>query len=339
MGIILLTTAFYIIFVCVISTEQGRDSIWITSPKITPWGTYGPVEFCPLNSFVTAMKLKVDHEHSGDNSALNGIQLRCSDLFKKNSTDISSVTGMFGEYGATKPCVHGFATGFQLRSQNGQGFYRDDVAAVDFKLICTDVNGTETEVIDDANKLLPWGAWTEIRRCPPKSIICGLTVQAEMFKVYVKGDDETSINNVDIACCPISQSIQTCQLAFEWETLDACQLTQAICEAKLSAGVDETRRLLKFRKFYEKFVGDFYPFVKNTVEEKTKNSGWKINGISIVEILSGIKISNEKSQFDIVECEGVLQQLVVECGVKIYTHEYRCVPNQLAGKITKSFFT
>jgi len=44
-----------------------------------------------------------------------------------------------------------------------------------------------------------WGSWTEERRCPRGTQLCGLRTQVEDGGAT----DDTSLNNVDMSCCGV----------------------------------------------------------------------------------------------------------------------------------------
>ncbi len=324
-AIVLLTLTYTF---CGYSLPQG-DTIWMQSPRITPWGKFGPDEFCPVNSFVTGMRLKVEHEHLNDNTGLNAIQLLCSSLNGADNVNITSATGRFGYYGGSKYCPTGFATGFQLRSQPGQGLYRDDVAAVDFKLLCIDIDGTPLQVVDEDNEYLSWGYWTQYQHCPEHTAVCGIATQVEDLGENRKMEDETSLNNVDIACCSLSQSIKFCQLKHNWESVITCSNDVNFCEKEiLSTGFAETEHISRQRESYHATRKDFDGFVMKMLKVKAKRVPEKINNDSLDRILRRMKIKKKKLPVK-VKCVGIIQQLVVICGfIKLYTDETRCIPDE-----------
>lgn len=325
--------SFALICATAISLRYGKV-VWLKSPRLTPWGQFGTHEFCPKNSFVTGMRLKIDHFHVGDNTALNGIQLICTDMNGDDSVISSSVGGL-GYFGKSKYCQNGFATGFQLRSQKGQGFLRDDVAAVDFKLICSDIIGNQSQVIADDKGFLPWGDWGDEQKCPLKSAICGIATQVEgTFGLLLK-QDQTSLNNVDIACCPLTRPIESCSaMKYSWKTRVYCP-TEGNCETNFRTGVIENKQLSKFRKFFDnqrKKIGTFNNILLKTLRAKAKKDPVKMNNRPVERILMQTQLNISESTVT-VNCQGMIQQLVVTCDfITFLTSESQCVPDQYTDK-------
>lgn len=302
--------------------------VWIHSPRITEWGTWGPPEICANNSWVGGMRLKIETSQGwhSDDTALNAVQLQCVNLDWIHSGNITSASGKFGTYQKTKYCPRGFATGYQIRSENNEAI--DDVGAVDFKLKCTNFDGTTSYAIN-SDYVLPWGQWSPERICPPKTAFCGLKTQVETKQSV---GDETSLNNVDLACCKIPDPVETSKLETRWETAVVCPKYRRKCEMKLTTGVVEDKKLSGFSKFYETlgFIVDLR-IVQKTLEQKAKHSE-RINGKSMESIIGETKINKRKMYLQI-DCEGIIQQLIIICGYyKVYTKEYRCVPNGDQGR-------
>lgn len=317
-----------------------HDVTWLQSPRITPWGVWGPKDFCSMNSFVIGVRLKMDRKHIGDNTALNAVQLVCTTMYREDVDSVTSARGRFGEYGKINYCPSGFATGYQLRSQTGQGNVRDDVAAVDFKLICTDINGTLSFAIEDDNRSLSWGDWTQERHCPSKTAVCGIRTQVEESEDNVRKQDETTLNNVDIACCPVSKKNLICQLRYNWETRMGCPVEAINCEIRLVTGMIENRQLSMYKQTYEKLkhFEEFDEYVMNFLKIKAERHTETINYSSLKYIISKTTLNQKISSVG-VKCEGIIQQLVVTCDfIQLYTYENRCVPDLYAEKgISLSF--
>lgn len=308
-----------------------HDVTWLQSPRITPWGVWGPKDFCSMNSFVIGVRLKMDHKHIGDNTALNAVQLVCTTMYVEDVDSVTSATGRFGEYGKINYCPSGFATGYQFRSQTGQGNARDDVAAVDFKLICNDINGTMSYAIENDNRWLSWGDWTQERHCPSKTAVCGIRTQVEELGDNVRKQDETTLNNVDVACCPVSKQILICQLKHSWETRIGCSVEATNCEIRMLTGMIENQQLSMYKKLFDK-LEEFDEYVMKVLKIKAEKYTEKISYSSLKYIISKTTLNNKISSVG-VKCEGIIQQLVVTCDfIQLYTYENRCVPDQYAEK-------
>lgn len=183
------------------SAVQARQDCtgWITSTRVTDWGNWGAIEFCPDRSFASGFDLKIeDYRTSRDDTALNAITLFCTNLNGTQQKDITSSAGPWGYYHGRKHCPDGLGIGFELRSEPKQGRL-DDKAAIDFTLICANNDGARTHV--KGYEVMNFGYWATMNRmCPRGSAICGIRTQVE--SPQGRGDD-TALNNVDLACCRV----------------------------------------------------------------------------------------------------------------------------------------
>lgn len=326
-----------ILIVCVVfldNTHSNRELVrWIHSPRITTWGTWGQPHFCPYNSWVGGMTLKIDTSQGwrSDDTALNGVQLHCVNLDWIHTGNITSSVGSWGNYRKTKYCPRGYATGYQLRSEKNEAI-DDDVGAVDFKLKCTNFDGTISYVIN-SEYALPWGQWSPEQNCPPQTVVCGISTQVESNQ----GDglqDDTSLNNVDLACCKIPDPAETCKLETKWETVTICSEAKKQCELKFATSIVNDEQQLKYAKFYERlgFIVDFL-FVQKKLMLRSKLSGLSITSGKSLESIIGETEVKETKILTQINCEGIIQQLIVACGsYNVYTKEYRCVPNGVQGR-------
>ena len=80
-----------------------------------------------------------------------------------------------------EPCpgIFGVIQGFKLRSQEKQGYTKDDLAATDLHVFCNKDRGFSqiTEVPDVTYG--EEGDWTEIQMCEPGFGVCGIQTQVE----------------------------------------------------------------------------------------------------------------------------------------------------------------
>ncbi|CAG7826413.1 unnamed protein product [Allacma fusca] len=173
--------------------------VHISSPVITNWGAWGHYEPCPPGTYVYGFQLIAESTQGffGGDSALNGINLLCiSPAVRRNAstsaaTKISSAIGHEGYPRRVMECPDPyFANGFQLRSENFQGWYVDDTAANNLLLHCT--NGRY--IVGDGESR---GLWTGIQKCPRGLVICGIQTQVEEPSKF----DDTALNNVMMGCC------------------------------------------------------------------------------------------------------------------------------------------
>ena len=159
-------------------------------------GVWSPFESCDAGSFVIGFRQKVDpYQGSGDDTALNAIELICND---KETKRIRGATGMWGSWSDEQFCKgKQRAIGFQLKQESPQGD-GDDTAANALRLVCQD--NSVVKVNNDG----PFGEWSKIIKCSADQVICGLRVQIQP----PQGDkDDTSLNNVDFQCCPMKKSM------------------------------------------------------------------------------------------------------------------------------------
>lgn len=319
----------FIIAILINSALSSRKLVtWIRSPKITEWGKWGYPEICPVNSWVGGMRLRVDTSQgspAGTAPALSAVQLHCINMDWIHSGSVTSAIGPWGDFRKNRYCTQGFAVGYQLRSRRDEN--TGDVNAIDFKLECVNFDGSSSFVINsDAD--LPLELWTSEQKCPLKTAVCGIITQVEPDGGS-KFDDETSLTNIDLACCNLPDPVETCSLEIKWETVVNCPEAKDSCDVNITTGFTEDKKEAKFAKFYEKlgFVVDFH-FAKAVFQLKAKGNGSRlINGKTLDSIISETKISKNTNSFQ-VNCEGACQQLIVLCGsYKIYAKEYRCVPN------------
>ena len=182
---------------------------------MTKWGLWHAAQFCPVNSYATGFALKYERPSTGlDRTALNAIDLLCTNVTHTNAitTQIASnwnalknkeeyVT--WGEWDREfKKCSPGKRLNqFALRVERPQGPGGDDTAANSLRMICEDKERDEymasSEV--EASSMSAHGEWSEFKKCPSDTFICGMSVQVETPQ---GAGDDTSLNNVNFYCCP-----------------------------------------------------------------------------------------------------------------------------------------
>lgn len=166
-----------------------KGAIIIRSPRVTNWGDWYDMDNCRGLSNVLGFRQRVEKSQGGgDDTALNAIELICSDGGR-----IMSASGPWGSWSNDVICRHGRrANGFWLKQQPWQGKGSDDTAANAFSLRCDDGSYIE------ANNNGDWGSWSPLITCPSGRFICGISVQIEKNQ---KGGDDTTLNNVELMCC------------------------------------------------------------------------------------------------------------------------------------------
>lgn len=126
------------------------------------------------------------YQGGGDDTALNGICLYCSD-----GKTICSGSNGWGSWTRSGTCNEGFlGANFKVEDQQGGG---DDTSANELLLECgTGLSNTHAGGGG-------WGRWLGYKRCANNNQrICGIQTRIERFQ----GDgDDTALNGVDLKCC------------------------------------------------------------------------------------------------------------------------------------------
>ncbi|KAL7983312.1 hypothetical protein Chor_000188 [Crotalus horridus] len=129
MELSLCTTLLLTISCCLWNTEARTHGAPLTVPNGGAWGSN---EFCP-KGYAYGFTLKVEVAQGlGDDTALNGIRLYCTD-----GSSIESRVGPWGNWTPNQFCHTGFLVSFSLRVEKAQGI-GDDTAAKNIKFTCSD---------------------------------------------------------------------------------------------------------------------------------------------------------------------------------------------------------
>merc|ERR1712126_34827 len=84
------------------------------------WGDWGHESFCPDDSWAQGFMLKIepDQGNFGDDSALNGIELKCFNAKDEYKGSATSLVGDIGSWISAQYCGSGsFMTGVRFRSE------------------------------------------------------------------------------------------------------------------------------------------------------------------------------------------------------------------------------
>lgn len=322
---------------------DARDDFkndWIESTKLTDWGNWGVQEFCPNGSYVIGFELKIeDHQKNADDTALNGIRLTCFNLNENRIVQyITSSEGPWGFYRGRNDFSKGLANGFELKSDPNQG-RGDDAGAVDFNLILADTDGGSSTV--KGGELLPFGVWATTKKmCPSLTAICGIQVQIEDNQ---GGGDDTSLNNVRLACCKVPHPATTCNVQRgTWENVMTCHREFSNCNVKFKTGLitSEETSITSSTKLAQSLgysvSNEGTMKMLYTRRELNGDIGQEVfNGRTLQSIIGATDYTEEMEWSFQINCIGTAQELVMGCGpFKVKTREYRCVPDKVPDKLS-----
>jgi hypothetical protein len=164
-----------------------------SGPKVDGyWGSWGNWGKCPKGSYAYAFRQKVEKKKgSGDDTALNSIQLKCRTAQGKYTGVIKSRQGWWGSWSSWRSCPKGhFLTSYKMRVEKKQKS-KDDTAANDVRFRCS--NGQQLI----ANKRGPWGTWRPGQTCGKKGYINSFVTRVETKQ---KSKDDTALNGLSVGC-------------------------------------------------------------------------------------------------------------------------------------------
>ncbi|KAK5613777.1 hypothetical protein CRENBAI_016317 [Crenichthys baileyi] len=173
------------------NSRQYRSVLTVNNGE--KFGNWTWPEICPDNFFAVGFSVRVESkQHGGDDTALNGIRLICSqDESRSFLYYIESHTGYFGEWSHPQYCPSGVLTSFQIRVEPHRGLLGDDTAVNNIKFRCSSNPMLEAAGMDWGE----YGFWSE--NCTNGGI-CGIETKMED---YQWGLDDSTLNDVRLFCC------------------------------------------------------------------------------------------------------------------------------------------
>ncbi|KAG2485110.1 hypothetical protein HYH03_016097 [Edaphochlamys debaryana] len=153
------------------------------------WGDWKGWQYCTSAitgqpSYITGLQLRIEPEQGGgDDTALNGINVACSDD-PSTSTTVLVEGGIWGDWSGMAYCPYGsYAIGANFRLEGDQGG-GDDTAGNSVQLYCSD--GT---ILAPHNGY--YGDWVRWKFCNWGQFICGMQIRFECC-----GGDDTALNGL-----------------------------------------------------------------------------------------------------------------------------------------------
>jgi hypothetical protein len=167
-----------------------------------PWGTWEPCfHYCPEGTFAYGLALKSEPSlgSGGDDTALNGVRLRCWSTTHYNvQATVAAAESPWGYYMANADCPlwgQPLAGGrMRIEASVGSG---DDTSANELQGWCHDPREPRGPLISPPT-YTHWGSMGTLRSCPLGSVVCGVRTKLEGS---VGSGDDTALNGIQFSCC------------------------------------------------------------------------------------------------------------------------------------------
>ncbi|KAI4881861.1 hypothetical protein NFI96_011957 [Prochilodus magdalenae] len=211
------------------SFESRSYTSMLTVANGEQFGQWTWPEMCPENFYAVGFSLRVEsNQYGGDDTALNGIRLYCSQNEDRSFIyTVESNTGQhlashgrltmfgirgelytsglnyhfnlsslsFGDWTPSQWCPSGVLMSFQLRVEEHQGLFGDDTAVNNIRFRCS-----SNPVLEGQG--MPWGEYGHWSAECTNGGICGIETKVEPYQV---GLDDSSLNDVRFHCCSQEQ--------------------------------------------------------------------------------------------------------------------------------------
>jgi hypothetical protein len=156
-------------------------------------GSWRNLVYCNSGTYVTGYRQRVDDEWSFDRTAMNSVEMSCSDYSGNNAHTINSHGGFWGswynyEYCPSKSEYKNFMTGYKILEGP------DETGAHGMGGLCLSGEPIEApgKYTDDPGNWRDWGY------CPGGTAICGFQSKMESEQ---GGGNDSALNHVRVACC------------------------------------------------------------------------------------------------------------------------------------------
>jgi pimeloyl-ACP methyl ester carboxylesterase len=173
------------------------------------WGDWQTTRYCQSGSYAVGYRMRVEQgQGSGDDTALNAVELECMDAFG-NISSAAAHDGLYGDWYESAYCANGtFLTGGAIRFETNRKS-GDDTGGNSVSGRCSD--GTNIQ----APGGMSYGSWNNTVTCDAGSSVCGINVR---FESGQGSGDDTALNAVQFACC--TNPASTSKLRVSEHTLD-----------------------------------------------------------------------------------------------------------------------
>merc|ERR1712048_116762 len=170
-----------------------RVNVLYSAETVGHTGDWGNLDVCPPGQYVVGFSLKSEvNKGLGDDTALNGIRLRCN-----GGGSVSSTVHKWGHWTAEQRCHGGAVDGFQIQIEPNMGLIGDDSAANNVNLMCK-VGGHHR--ILHGRSLTHWGKWSHWLKCRNGQVAVGMQPRVQEAKGFLK--DDSALNGMKLLCAP-----------------------------------------------------------------------------------------------------------------------------------------